>query len=297
MWYDPAHSLMKLATITICLVAVLIGTAASASDFAPIIARYGGAEGLAKSGYREMRGRECIVGRARASMPFLAYLPPCEEFTTYQTPLVTRAEYRQPWLVWQVQIIERDKGFQFYEGLWPSRALYAWLFGLRDGPIDPRLVAALNQSNAVSVFTFLSKSDALEARLRHDYKTIDGKEADGICVPVDNVFVLFLFDPQTNVLTEKIVASRQANTQFVYSDFRDIGGVPFPFRTDEYDGSDLIKEIFEDSVRIGIHPTERLFKAPFTQPLWVEPTIALAILLAGGGVAWMVFLVRGRRRG
>jgi hypothetical protein len=265
-----------------------LGTFAQGGDLARIVDRYGGLQKLSEATHLHVHGSRCMRGRSAALFPADR---PCHDWGRYEFgPLMSREE-EDLGLVTMVNVVRGDSGTQFFEGLWPVRALIQVVTGLKDGPLSHAYVVADHHWQQVEVTTFLSTSESRTAEFQGEQKTLDGKAADMFSARIGDVNVQYFFDPATHLCLQRDIRNSSGNlARFLYSDYRDVNGLPYPFHTQHFSGARLTQEDILDSVQIGIPVDQALLRPPITQPLWVDPAIALgATLVIGAAVlaAWM----------
>jgi len=265
-----------------------LGAIAQSGDLPAIVQRYGGLQKLSQATYLHVQGRRCLNGKNGALFPGNK---PCHDLERYQFgPLMSRQE-EDLGLVRMVNVIRGDSGTQFFQGLWPVRALIQVVTGLKDGPLSHAYVVADHHWQEADVTTFLSTPESRAATFQGEEKTWDGKTADMFSAKIGDVNVQYFFDPATHLCLQRDIRNSSGNlARFLYSDYRDVNGLPYPFHTQHFSGRRLTQEDILDSVQIGIPVDQALLRPPITQPLWVDPAIALgATLVIGAAVlgAWV----------
>ena len=265
-----------------------LGAIAQSGDLPAIVQRYGGLQKLSQAGYLHVQGRRCLRGKNGALFPGNK---PCHDWERYEFgPLMSREE-EDLGLLRMVDVVRGDTGIQFFEGLWPVRAFIQVMIGLKDGPLPVGYVVADHHWQEGEVTTFLSTSESLGATFQAEAKTLDGRTAEMFSAKIGSLKVQYFFDPATHLCLQRDVRNSSGNlARFLYSDYRDVNGLPYPFHTQHFSGSRLTQEDILDSVQIGIPVDQALLRPPITQPLWVDPAIALgATLIIGAAVlgAWI----------
>ena len=279
---------MRAAILLAWIAMSPLGAMAQSGDLSPIVQRYGGVQKLSQAGYLHVQGRRCLTGKNGA---LFSGSKPCHHWERYEFgPLMSRQE-EDLGLVTMVNVVRGDSGVQFFEGLWPVRALIQVVAGLKDGPLPVGYSVADHHWQEVEVTTFLSTSESLAATFQAEAKTSDGRTAEMFSAKIGNLNVQYFFDPVSHLCLQRDIRNPSGNlARFLYSDYRDVDGLPYPFHTRHFSGTRLTQEDILDSVQIGIPVDNALLRPPITQPLWVDPAIALgATLVIGAAVlgAWM----------
>jgi hypothetical protein len=254
-------------------------------DLLRVVDRYGGPAKLAEANQRFEHGLKCRKGPAAE---IFRYTGSCSEFSLYVIgPSNIRSVETDGFNMSSVDIVWQGGGVGLIQGSWLKRAVW-WSEGLRDAPLNSLVAAAYRRSVETSVTNFLSNWQSQPVTFQGQAKTFDGKIADVFSVAVGDRTIQYYFDPETLLCIQRMVINPGGRSTFLYSDYRDVNGLPYPFHTQEFEGMILTQEITLDSVQIGVTLDKGLFKVPLTQPIWVVPIVVLVILTSVGAIIWML---------
>jgi hypothetical protein len=256
-------------------------------DLSKIIERYGGAEKLSQARRLYVQGTTCVKGRATANYG----RRPCRDFKVYRMGSLGSREEADVGQVTAVRIVRQNEGFQYFRGWWPVRAFLNW-GGLRDGPMSPVELAAAHRWSELPVTSFLYASQFRAPARGEREMTLDGKPAEVFLLTTGNLVAQYFFDPQTLLCLQSTVTGTNNRASLLYQDYRDVNGLPYPFRIQQFDGNSLTEVETVDSVQIGIALNSRILSVPISQPLWVLPTALFVGILVG--VVTMIVIKRKR---
>jgi hypothetical protein len=258
-----------------------------------IIQAYGGDDGLRLAENYAAEGRQCVVGSSISSMS----PERCDPIRLFRkSPYHWREEFGLPGGGAIIEVFARDRGAQILQGNWFSR-LSATIGGSHDKPLSREDVRLFWNNDEGSVWNILLNSSRLNIHLDGVLETIDGRKADAISVgAADGVTLRYFFDTRTRLcLQRSVLRSSNSASYMLFDDYRDAGGVPFPFRIRFFDNQELYLEQDFTSVHVGATLSDELFEIRSSPPLWVVPLwIGCSFLLVFGFV--LVGLRFARRR-
>jgi hypothetical protein len=251
-----------------------------------IVNRYGGKEMLAETNVLVQEGRRCTLGD-------------CREFRSYRNgELNIRLEEAFSLPLWRVRVIRGNETKEFFIGPWWKRAWFS-VSGVRDGPIPPDEIQGTLLDSRSLVIDFLS--DAQRSRVTYVGKTatLDGRKAYTFeqDLPERKARARYLFDSETLLCLQRtlIMHSKEEPFSFVvFSDYREVNGLSYPFRTQTIEAKRnvTVRDEMLSVVRIGGPLDESLFSATPNDPLWVFPLVAMSFVVF---VALVILFLRGRR--
>jgi hypothetical protein len=259
-----------------------------------IIQAYGGDDRLSLAENYAAEGRQCVVGSSVSSMS----PERCDPIRLFRkSPYHWREEFGLSGGGTVIKVLSRDRGEQFLQGNWFSR-LIATSGGSHDKPLSREDVRLFWSNDEWSVWNFLLNSSRLNIHPDGLLETIDGRKADAFSVAVaGGVTLRYFFDTRTRLcLQRSVLRSSNIASHIVFEDYRDAGGVPFPFRMRFFDNQELYLEQDFTSVHVGATLSDGLFEIRPSPPLWVVPLwIGCSSLLVSGFVLVGLRFVRRRK--
>jgi hypothetical protein len=296
MNYNHTCNLMRFL-LSVVLSGLILADVAFGREDSPlsaIFARYGGMEKVAETEVLYQEGRRCTLGD-------------CRDFRSYrngESSIRVEEAFSPP--LWRVRVIRGREAKEFFVGPEWKRAWFA-VAGVRDGPIPPDEVPGVLLDSRSLVMDFLNQAQRSLVAYVGKTVALNGREAYTFeqDLPERKAKAQYLFDVDTLLCLQRTLILNSKKEPFsyvVFSDYREVNGMPYPFRTETIDAKRKVTNHDEtlSLVRIGGHLDESLFTATPNDPLWVFPLKALSfVAVIGAFFIWVLrrWRIRSRIRG
>jgi len=247
--------------------------AASDTPIRQIIDAYGGKEHLQLLRQYTAEGRICVVSLFSSERHEICTPQRIYRLDPYQWREEVGPDYEA-----RVTVYHENEGIQFCQGTRLYRTMCR-LSGQDWRLLPSGQVRYFWELDRRSVTNFLLEATQLQFSFDGLQQTVEGKPAWTYSVIYNGFPTRYYFDPLTKLCVQQTVVHRKGYTNALFSDYRDVQGLQYPFHVRRFNGDRLVSESFIDAITPGQPLNVALFRFPPPRPKWLLPLVASSIVL------------------